>query len=163
MDFKNAEIHVRQRADRFNTIGTPKSETSARSLDVGPKVLALLKEWKLACPKGEGDLVFPTAKGVVEHHNNMLRSLTPVMKAAGLMNGRGEEAEPKYSLHSLRHYFASWCINPKSLGGRELPPKNVQALLGHSSIVITLDRYGHLFPRGNDRAELASAEAALWV
>jgi hypothetical protein len=34
--------------------------------------------------------------------------------------------------------------------------------LGHSSIVITLDLYGHIFPKGNDRAELAASEAALW-
>jgi len=28
---------------------------------------------------------------------------------------------------------------------------------------MTLDRYGHLFPRGDDRAELAKAEDALWA
>jgi integrase len=50
----------------------------------------------------------------------------------------------------------------KSAGGRELPAKNVQQLLGHSSIVITLDLYGHIFPKGNDRAELEASEAALW-
>jgi integrase len=49
---------------------------------------------------------------------------------------------------------------PKELGGRELQPKVVQQLLGHSSIVMTLDRYGHLFPRGDDRAE-ALARALL--
>ena len=38
----------------------------------------------------------------------------------------------------------------------------MQALLGHSSIVMTLDRYGHLFPRGDDRAELAAAARAFW-
>jgi len=64
-------------------------------------------------------------------------------------------------VHAFRHFFASWCINPKARGGRELPAKVVQALLGHSSIVMTLDRYGHLFPRGDDRAELAKASAAL--
>ena len=35
-------------------------------------------------------------------------------------------------------------------GGRELPPKLVQTLLGHSSIVMTLDLYGHLFRDGGD-------------
>ena len=35
-------------------------------------------------------------------------------------------------------------------------------LLGHSSIVMTLDRYGHLFPRGDDRAELAAAARCCW-
>jgi integrase len=68
---------------------------------------------------------------------------------------------PKYGLHAFRHFFASWCINRKADGRRELPAKVVQGLLGHSSIVMTLDRYGHLFPRGDDRAELAAATSAL--
>jgi integrase len=34
----------------------------------------------------------------------------------------------------------------------------VQGRLGHSSIQITADRYGHLFPRSDDRAEMAAAE-----
>jgi putative ABC transport system substrate-binding protein len=33
----------------------------------------------------------------------------------------------------------------------ELPLKVVQARLGHASIGMTADRYGHLFPRGDDR------------
>src|SRR5262249_50030219 len=44
------------------------------------------------------------------------------------------------------HFFASWCINPKERGGSELPPKVVQDLLAHSTISMTLDIYGHLFP-----------------
>jgi hypothetical protein len=32
---------------------------------------------------------------------------------------------------------------------------------GHASIQITADRYGHLFPSGDDGAELAAAEKAL--
>ena len=68
----------------------------------------------------------------------------------------------KYTgMHALRHFYASWCINPKSAGGLELSPKVVQERLGHSSIQMTLDVYGHLFPRGDDSAELAAAEAAL--
>jgi integrase len=42
-----------------------------------------------------------------------------------------------------------------------LPAKVVQTRLGHSSITVTLDTYGHLFPRGDDAKELAAAEAAL--
>jgi integrase len=160
VDVKHSELHVRQRADRYNEIGQPKSASGARTIDFGPRVLAALKEWKLACPNSEGGFVFPTPEGKIEHHKNMLRSLAPLMKAAGVVDKGGE---PKYALHAFRHYFASWCINRKAAGGRELPPKNVQQLLGHASIVMTLDRYGHLFPRGDDRAELAAAESALWA
>jgi integrase len=37
----------------------------------------------------------------------------------------------------------------------------VQSLLGHSSIAMTMDVYGHLFPRSSDRTELAQATSAL--
>jgi integrase len=160
VDLKHGEIHVRQRADRFNAIGTPKSETSVRKIGFDSRVTAALKEWKLACPKGEADLVFPTAAGMVEHHKNMLRGLDTVMTTARVVNKHGA---PKYALHAMRHFFASWCLNRKADGGRELPAKNVQLLLGHSSIGITMDIYGHLFPSSNDRAELEAASAALWT
>jgi len=159
VDLKVGELHVCQRADRFNRIGPPKSESSRRAIPLDADVLIpALKKWKLACPKGEADLVFPTTAGQVEHHKNMLRGLEPVMIAAGVVDKAGE---PKYALHAFRHFFASWAINPKERGGRELPAKVVQHLLGHTSIVMTLDRYGHLFPRGDDRAELAAAARAL--
>jgi integrase len=37
----------------------------------------------------------------------------------------------------------------------------VQQRMGHASIAITMDVYGHLFPSGDDGAELAAAEMAL--
>jgi integrase len=37
----------------------------------------------------------------------------------------------------------------------------VQARLGHASIQMTADVYGHLFPRGDYGAEMAAAEQAL--
>ena len=64
-------------------------------------------------------------------------------------------------MHALRHFYASWCINRKVDGGLELPSKMVQQRMGHASINITMDVYGHLFPRGDDGAELAAAEQAL--
>jgi integrase len=158
IDLKGAELHVRQRADRYNAIGAPKSHSSVRAIPLPPDVISALREWKLACPKGEEGLVFPTGAGTIDNHGNMLRSLWAVMEAAGVVDKAGV---PKYSFHAFRHFFASWCINRKADGGRELPAKVVQGLLGHSSIVMTLDRYGHLFPRGDDRAELAAAAALL--
>jgi integrase len=158
IDLKASELHVRQRADRYNVIGAPKSASGTRSIPLAPEAVAALKVWKLACPKSELDLVFPTATGAIMFHRSMLDSLAPVMIAAGVADKRGI---PKYGLHAFRHFFASWCINRRADGGRELPAKVVQGLLGHGSIVMTLDRYGHLFPRGDDRAELAAAANAL--
>jgi integrase len=158
INLKAGELHVRQRADRYNIIGPPKSATSARTIPVPPDVVAALKVWRLACPKGELDLAFPTGTGAIMYHRSMLDSLAPVLVAAGVVT---KDGKLKYGLHAFRHFFASWCINRKADGGRELPAKVVQSLLGHGSIVMTLDRYGHLFPRGDDRAELAAATSAL--
>jgi integrase len=157
VDLKAEEVHVRQRADRYSVIGAPKTKESRRTIPLSPDAALALKKWKLACPKGDLDLVFPTGTGAIEHHSNMLRSLRPVMQAAGIVKA----GKPKYALHAFRHFFASWCINPKERGGRQLPAKVAQELLGHSSIVMTLDRYGHLFPTGSDRSELAASSQAL--
>jgi len=161
VDLKSSEpeLHVRQRADAWKVIGAPKSDGSRRKLPLAHDLVVALKKWFLECPKGEADLVFPAANGAVVHHKVMLEDVFKVMRAAHVVTKGGR---PKYGLHGFRHFFASWCINAESKGGRELPAKEVQSLLGHSSIVMTLDRYGHLFPSGSDRAELNRSASALF-
>jgi integrase len=172
---KKRELHVTQRADRYQDIDVPKSAAGHRTVPLTPKLASALTEWKLACPKGEAGLVFPNGNGRVESHSNIInRVWKPLQLAAGVTvpvrDGkvvRDEHGKPiaraKYTgLHALRHFYASWCINQEVDGGLALPPKVVQERLGHSSITVTLDTYGHLFPRGDDSAKLAEAEARLW-
>ena len=160
VDIKRSELHVRQRVDKFNKAGALKSESSERVVPLPPMLLKELREWKLACPKGSLDLVFPNGVGKPESHANIVqRGLQPTMIAAGLTK---KNRTAKYTgLHALRHFFASWCINRRVDGGLELPLKVVQARMGHSTIAMTADVYGHLFPRGDDSAELAAAEKFL--
>lgn len=160
VDFKKSEVHVRQRVDRFGEMGAPKSAAGERALPVPPSLVSALKEWRLACPLGELDLVFPTSTGRPLGHGDVVdRGLLPTLVAAGVVD---REGRAKYGgLHALRHFYASWCINRKTDGGLELPPKVVQTRLGHSTIAMTLDVYGHLFPSGDDGAELAAAETLL--
>lgn len=159
IDLKRGEIHVRQRADRFNVIGPLKSEAAERTVPLPPLLVKVLREHRVACPNGELDLAFPNGKGRPENLSNILqRGLAPTLVASGVVNARGKA---KYTgLHNLRHFYASWCINRRIDGGLELPLKLVQARLGHASIQMTADRYGHLFPRGDDGSELAAAERA---
>jgi integrase len=42
IDFKKAELHVRQRADKFRKIGPPKSEAGERIVPLPPMVVATL-------------------------------------------------------------------------------------------------------------------------
>ncbi|MGJ5177425.1 tyrosine-type recombinase/integrase [Bradyrhizobium oligotrophicum] len=176
VDLKKGELRVHQRADAYNEIGRPKSESGDRTIPIPPTTLRVLKEWKLKCPRDSNEaqhFVFPNGLGKVEFHANIItRGLIPTMIAAGITAPatdktgkptRDEGGNPvltaKYTgLHALRHFFASWCINRKVDGGLELPLKIVSERLGHSNIAITADRYGHLFPRADDSAELAAAE-----
>jgi integrase len=158
VDLRRGELHVRQRADRWRAIGRPKSAAGERTIPLLPMVVNALREWKLACPKGEQDLAFPNGAGRVEDHGNIVeRGWIPAQLAAGVTK-RGTAKYP--GLHAMRHFYASWCINRRVDGGLELPLKLVQARLGHASIQMTADRYGHLFPRGDDGAEMAAAEKA---
>jgi integrase len=54
-----------------------------------------------------------------------------------------------FRIHDLRHTCASLLI------AQGAHPKAIQVHLGHSSISVTMDRYGHLFP--SDMAALAEA------
>lgn len=179
VDFENHTITVMQRVDKYGEIGWPKSEDGQRTIPVPPMVINMLKEWKLRCPKSPLDLVFPTATGEVQNHANVVkRLLHPIQIKAGLTvekrpapagvqegEDEGEEeivTTAKYTgLHALRHFFASWCINRKSAGGLELPAKDVQERMGHSSIQQTMDTYGHLFPDEDETESLAAASNIL--
>jgi integrase len=176
VDLKKGEVHVRQRADRLNQIGAPKSAAGDREIPLRPVVLQALREWKLVCPKGDLDLVFPNGDGGIENLSNILqRGYQPVQVAAGVaVPAKDEHGKPirdeegnqvleakYYGLHSLRHFSASWMINRKADGGLELAPKEVQTRLGHSSITMTMDVYGHLFPRASEEVELTEVERSL--
>lgn len=159
LDFDRRSLKVFQKADRYNAIGRPKTRAGDREVPLTPMVSNTLREWKLRCPKGELGLVFPNGAGNVESHANLInRALKPPQERAGLL----VDGKPKYTgMHALRHFYASWVINRKEDGGLCLPPKTVQERMGHSSITMTLDTYGHLFPRGDDADELAAAEKSL--
>jgi integrase len=159
IDLKRAVIHVRQRADCYNTIGALKSEAGERTVPLPPIVVNTLREWKLACPKGQLNLAFPNTTGGADRRSEIVdNAFRPAQVRAGIVNSKGEA---KYGgLHSLRHFYASWCINRKEDGGLGLPLKVVQHRLGHSGIQITANRYGHLFPNEDGGAELAAAEKA---
>jgi integrase len=172
VDLERRDLHVRQRADFYNEIGAPKSEAGERTVPLIPMVVAALKEWKLACPKGPLDLVFPNGRGRIENHGHIVaRSWWPVQVEAGVCevakDGEGKvvsEAvrKPRYTgLHATRHFFASFLINRRQDGGmveNGLPAKVVQERLGHATIAMTMDTYGHLFPLADDQEEMAAGE-----
>jgi integrase len=161
IDLKRGCLTVRQRADRWNTIGSPKTETSRREVPLPPYAVNVLREWRLACPKGPLGLVFPHTRGQVASlpniHRRVLGALqvkTGIVSVADVRSASPELTEaqaielakmhPCYGLHAFRHAAASLYIE------QGYSPKRIQALMGHSSIQVTFDIYGHLFPAPED-------------
>jgi integrase len=104
-------------------------------------------------PESGLGLVFPNGKGNVEDLGNIIHR--------GLVAAQGGTDKAKYTgMHALRHFYASWCINRPEDGGLGLPPKVVQERMGHSSIVMTMNVYSHLFPRSDDSEQINAAEIA---
>jgi integrase len=164
VDLKVGELHVRRRVDRFNNFGPPKSRAGTRDIPLSPIVLNVLKTWRLACPKGELNLVFPNGVGNVESHMNILaRVFWPLLIAANVITVREERdengeqiVEAKYSLHALRHAAAALWIE------QGLSPKRIQTLMGHASIQQTFDQYGYLFEsRDDDKQAMLEIETRL--
>jgi integrase len=147
-------IAVEQRADRYGVTGEPKSAAGRRTIPIGPKLVETLRLWRVRSKYSRPDDLVFTVTGRPLQHKGMLDALHSAQRAAKIVS----DGKPKYGLHSLRHYYASLCINRKVDGGLELPVKNVSVRMGHSSIVITLDTYGHLFPSDDTGKELAEAE-----
>ena len=130
-------IRIEKRADRYNVMGKPKSRSSKRSIPMAPSVVRILAAWKDICPKGDLGLVFPNGIGNCENHSNISnRVFAPLLINKGIV---GVDGKPKFSFHSLRHAAASLFIE------QGWSAKKIQSILGHSTISMTMDVYGHLF------------------
>lgn len=130
IDWNSKQIHIRRTLWK-GQFQTPKSKHSVRKIDMPDSFIQELKKWKLACPVNEHELVFPSPEGRLSFHDNVVkRYFNQALRTAELR---------QVSFHSLRHSNASMRIQ----AGQNI--KYIQSQLGHASINITLDIYGHLF------------------
>ncbi len=118
-------------------VGDPKNHRE-RTVPLPAHLVAHLSE---VCEgRDAGEYVFTTGTGSALRRNNFAkRVLAPAAKLA--------EIDPAVTLHSLRHSFASICLS------NGVPPKQVQEWMGHHSLKLTADLYGHLFADETDRAQ----------
>ncbi|BEU99982.1 site-specific integrase [Novosphingobium olei] len=167
IDLKQGLLTVAQRADKFGEIGLPKSAAGHRTIPIGPALVTELKAWKLRCPKGELGLAFPNTAGGVQQYGHLLRrKFLPLQIKAGVCDPVLVDGEPKldakgnpvmvarYGFHALRHAAASAWIKQR------IDLKRLQVWIGHESIQLTLDTYGHLITDASGDAALIAATQA---
>ena len=125
-------------------IGSPKSRKSNRRVAAPEAVLELLRGLR-SKTKDQNGLIFPGADGKridPDYFDGFV--FRPIAARAGL---------PRLRFHDLRHFFASMLI------AQGESAKYVCDQMGHSSIQVTFDTYGHLFPnsRGSAAKKLQQA------
>jgi integrase len=118
-------------------------------------VVNALRQWRLVCPAGQLGLVFSNGAGNIESLPNIVKRVwNPLQVKCGIFT---EDGKSKYGFHALRHAAASLFIAHLAW-----TPKRVQTVMGHSSITMTFDRYGHLFTdRDGDKEAMRKLEAAI--
>ena len=147
-------VKVETRVDAHREEDVTKTAAGMREIPLsGPLILAL-KEWRLRSKfKKQNDLVFPGRIGTYVGHDNMVkRKFHPLF--AALRKRYADDpgsfgSAPTYcNWHALRHFAISCWIEA------DLKPKTVQTFAGHSSLHVTMDRYGHLFKSDDHRAAM---------
>jgi integrase len=149
VDFERGCLRVQRTVVYVNGEGykevSPKTKSGKRSITLTGFALMALKEHRTRQRKirmqslvwEDKDLIFPTATGMYMSASTLFNQFHSLLERAGL---------PSIRFHDLRHSCATLLLKMK------VPPKVVQEILGHSSIVITMDIYGHVLPGMQEEA-----------
>jgi integrase len=133
-----------------------KTKAGERTVPLSPELASILQAHRTRAKaerilRGErpaepaaDDLVFVTERGTPLDGRNVLRTLHRACKRAGL---------PRVSFHSLRHSAGSIML----ANGAQIV--DVSKILGHSSPIVTANRYAHSFDAGKQQAVNAASVA----
>ncbi|MEG0805147.1 MAG: tyrosine-type recombinase/integrase [Lachnospiraceae bacterium] len=140
IDFNKKNIHISRTMEyRYSVgewrVGEPKSKSGYRDIPLTQEALQILKNQKeklenlRVIPFEYADMVF------------LCRNGTPTKNSAydtKLFYYCDKINIPRFSMHTLRHTFATRCIEAG------MKPKTLQMILGHSNIGITMNLYVHI-------------------
>jgi integrase len=124
----------------------PKSKAGKRTVPIVERLAVLLADHRVLCNQATGGLLLRGDEpGNPLHPTTLRERVSKAWRKAGLK---------PLGFHEARHTAASIFI------ASGLNAKTVSTYLGHASITITLDRYGHLFP-GSEAEALGLLNAFL--
>lgn len=139
IDFSKKTMNIQRSMEyRHSTgewrVGEPKSKSGYRVVPLTDEAFSILKDQKIknkkikVIPMEWNEFVFLCRKGTPVKNSTYDTALSKICDKAGI---------PHFSMHILRHTFATRCIEAG------MKPKTLQTLLGHSNIGITMNLYVH--------------------
>ncbi len=139
IDFQNKTLKIQRSMEyRYSVgewrVGEPKSKSGYRTIPLTDEAIDILKRQKeknkkiKVIPMEWSAFVFLCRKGTPIKNSTYDTALFKICDKAQI---------PRFSMHVLRHTFATRCIE----GG--MKPKTLQIILGHSNIGITMNLYVH--------------------
>jgi integrase len=137
VDLEAGVIHVKRSWDTHEGEIEPKSGAGTRRVPIASVLRSHLVEQKL---RNGGR---PENRVLADQENRLPQAATQTMKAKRRWKKAGLEP---IGLHECRHTFASLMI------AAGVNPKELSTYIGHASISITMDRYGHLMPGSEEEA-----------
>lgn len=156
VDLEAATVSVRRTLTKNGTAlltGDTKTGKSRRTISLTDAAVTALREHlqrqveemeRLGDLYTDHGLVFTTEAGTLINPTNLRkRSFAKLLKHANL---------PQIRFHDLRHTCATLLFS------KGVHPKNVQELLGHANVAITLDTYSHVIPGMGDQTARAMEE-----
>lgn len=149
-DCERAHLDVQQQVARVTGAGQytdkPKSKAGRRPVTLACSVSAELKAFMESEAPAPDGRIFHGKNGAMRAHNAVLHNVKTASKRAGL---------PPVNSHRLRHTAVSFLVEDGA------NPKDIQKFVGHSSIKMTMDVYGHLFDQeGKGLADLMEKRRA---
>lgn len=151
LDVHRCKVRVTEQLIRLETgvwvRKEPKTPASVRSITISPVTAGImadhLEKFAGAGPDG---LVFPNrAMNPISSSSFWNNHFTPALQRVDLL----------CRFHDLRHTSVALAI------AEGAHPKAIQMRMGHSSINVTLDRYGHLFPELDEAIATSFGERLL--
>jgi integrase len=135
LDLERGLINVEHSWDRCAGLIEPKSRSGVRRVPMPTVLRTQLLSHRLRRGRPAGGFVFPAAD-----QSRPFDSAWATTKARRAWHAA---ALVPIGLHECRHSYAAYAI------AAGINPKALSSYMGHSSITVTLDRYGHLMP-GNE-------------
>lgn len=132
INFDAGTIRVRESWDPQMGSIAPKTRTSQRSTPIPSVLRGLLLLWREQRAGANDELLFASSDRKPFHAASLYRRADRAWGRAAL--------DDRLRLHQARHTYASFMI------AAGVNAKALSVFMGHSSIKVTFDLYGHLMP-----------------